>query len=365
MSLLVAQGWVINALLRFPEYHGLLVRHEPAAMALGDSALLGALYARRCWSEWSFGDFERAVETAGRAVDYCMAAGNLDDAAQAYCHWQWSHLCRGEYDDVLALEAQALRLLEQRFNARWYLFTVTGAALAHTWRGAWAAAVEETEKALRLGTESADDGILCFAAFVLSHAYTAQGDLERGLRYGALAVEKAPTPGEKMWSQSFLAWAYCRSGRPSEGIALLEPAVALQRAGRFIWSEVSALCLGEAYWLARDRERAVHTLEEVLEIAGRCGMRFLVGSAHRLLGEIAMDTWAEAAAGHFETSIARLEAIKAENELARACAGYGRWHARAGRTTVAREYLTRALTIFERLGTLREPERVRADLARS
>jgi hypothetical protein len=87
VSLLVAQGWVINALLSFPEYHALLVRNEPVAASLGDPALLGAVYARLSWSEWSFGDFERAVTTAARAVQYCTAAGNLEDAAQAYCHW--------------------------------------------------------------------------------------------------------------------------------------------------------------------------------------------------------------------------------------------------------------------------------------
>ena len=364
ISLLVAQGWVINALLRFPEYHALLMRYERTAAALADPGLLGALYARRCWSEWSFGDFDRAVATAERAVEHCAAAGNLEDAAQAYCHWQWSHLCRGAYDEVFTLETEILRLLEPRVNLRLYLFAVTGASLAHAWRGNWNAAVEEGEKALRIGTESADDGILTFAAFILSHAYTAKGDLPRALSYGELAVGKAPTPGDKVWSQSFLAWAYSRGGRPREGIALLEPAVAMQRAARFIWSEVCALFLGECYWRAGEYEKATRTLGEMLEVAGRCGMRFLIGSAHRILGELAMEAEAGDAPRHFETSIAALEAIGAENELALACAGYGRWHARGPTQTMAREYLTRALTIFERLETLREPDRVRAELAR-
>jgi hypothetical protein len=45
--------------------------------------------------------------------------------------------------------------------------------------------------------------------------------------------------------------------------------------------------------------------------------------------------------------------------LALAYAGYGRWHAQQGDTAQAREYLTRALAIFERLGTLGEPDKVR------
>jgi len=52
------------------------------------------------------------------------------------------------------------------------------------------------------------------------------------------------------------------------------------------------------------------------------------------------------------------------SQLALACAGYGRWHARRRNGAVAREHLTGALKIFERRGTLREPNRVRAELAR-
>jgi tetratricopeptide (TPR) repeat protein len=58
-----------------------------------------------------------------------------------------------------------------------------------------------------------------------------------------------------------------------------------------------------------------------------------------------------------------LLAIKAENELALAYAGYGRLHRQQGNITQAREYLTQALEIFERLGTLGEPDKVRQALA--
>jgi tetratricopeptide (TPR) repeat protein len=66
---------------------------------------------------------------------------------------------------------------------------------------------------------------------------------------------------------------------------------------------------------------------------------------------------------HFEYSIAILQQIKAENELALAYAGYGRLYQQQGNIAQAREYLTRALGIFERLGTLGEPDKVKQVLA--
>ena len=49
--------------------------------------------------------------------------------------------------------------------------------------------------------------------------------------------------------------------------------------------------------------------------------------------------------------------------LAQAYAGYSRLHKQQGNVVKAREYLTKALEIFERLGTLMEPDKVRETLA--
>ena len=121
--------------------------------------------------------------------------------------------------------------------------------------------------------------------------------------------------------------------------------------------------LGEGYWLAGKDDKARQTLEEGLEIAERCGARYYLGWAQRLLGEIALKTNPAQAAPHFEKSIAIFREIKAENELALAYAGYGRLLQAAREIAQAREYLTKALEIFERLGTLIEPDKVRKELA--
>ena len=127
---------------------------------------------------------------------------------------------------------------------------------------------------------------------------------------------------------------------------------------------IPATCtLGEGYWLGGEDDKARQTLKELLEIVGRCGARYYLGWTERLLGEISLKTNPTQAVSHFEKSIAVLQKIKAENELGLAYAGYGRLHKQQGKTVQAQEYLTKALEIFERLGTLLEPERVREALA--
>ncbi len=194
--------------------------------------------------------------------------------------------------------------------------------------------------------------------------YTSKGDPQESVRYGEPAVEKAPTPADKVWAQTSLAYAWCRAGEPAKAAAVLSELLSLYQATRFIGNEVwCRIYLGEAQWRCGNYGMARETLQGGLQLAEQLGMKFFVGCAHRFLGEVfAGEQLGAEATAHFETSIEILERIRSENELALAYAGYGRLHVRQGDRGRAQEYLTRALEIFERLGTPREPDSVRQEL---
>ena len=121
--------------------------------------------------------------------------------------------------------------------------------------------------------------------------------------------------------------------------------------------------LGEAYRLAREFGKAKQTLQDGLELAGRLGAKYNLAEAHRVMGEVAMETDPTQAIPHFEKSIDLFQECKAQSDLALAYAGMGRYHKQHGNSEKAREHLTKALEIFERLGTLIEPDKVRKELA--
>ena len=278
--------------------------------------------------------------------------------------WNFAIMYRGDYDRVLAVKEGFLRMMEQRFNLRWYLSVHVVASRACICLGRWNEAVEEAEKALKVAEESSDHSLIALAVWTLSMAYTWKGDLDRAVEYGELALQKAPTPADKSWAQRGLGWALCRTGDTERGIELLTTALKTFRAGRWMPGVIPTMCtLGGGYWLAGKDDKATQTLEEALEIADRCGARYYAGFAQRLLGEIALKTNPAQAATHFERSIAVLQEIKAENELALTYVSYGRFHKQQSQIAQAREYLMKALKIFERLGTLIEPDRVREELA--
>ena len=109
-------------------------------------------------------------------------------------------------------------------------------------------------------------------------------------------------------------------------------------------------------------------LEDLVEWADRCGARFAGASARRLLADLAMRTNPEQqqeplAASLFERSIDVLREIGAENELGLSLAGYGCLQRALGNVVKARELLTQAYEIFERLGTRHEPTKVAQQLS--
>jgi class 3 adenylate cyclase/tetratricopeptide (TPR) repeat protein len=360
ISLLVSQGEAFMLIFKIPEYYDLLNRYEPMARELGNSELLGAFYGRLGLCHHFFGHYDQAIQTLTKAIELCQGTGNAEDAGRAYAYLNWSHTDRGEYDQVLALKEDFLRTMEQGFTPYSYSFGLAAVSRACAYLGRWDAAVKEGKKALSVAEEFSDNSLISIVFWNLSIAYTWKGDLARAIECGELALKKAPTPGDKAWAQRSLAWALCRSGETTRGIELLTKVLPIFRAGRYITNEIPLTCfLGEGYLLDGENDKARQTLEKGLKMAERYVMRYYVGFTRRLLGEIALKTNPTQATPHFDKSIAIFREIKAENELALAFVGYGRLYKQQNQITQAREYLMKALEIFERLGTLLEPDKVR------
>jgi class 3 adenylate cyclase/tetratricopeptide (TPR) repeat protein len=365
ISLLVSQGETFMLLLKIPEYYDLLTRYEPTASVLGNPELLGAFYSRLGQCEFSLGHYDNAIHTLGKAAELAEVSGNVEEAGYAYVFREFSHFDRGDYDRVLALKEDVLRTMEHQFNLRFHTYALSLASRAHACLGRWDEAVEEGQKALSVAEEFSDNSLISWSASNLSISYTLRGDLARAVECGELAAEKAPTPVDKAFAQRSLGWAWCRSGETTRGIEFLTTVLPILRAGRFIPTEIPLMCfLGEGYWMAGEKDKARQTLEKGLEMAERYGARYELGFAHRLLGEISLKNNPAEAAPRFEKSIAIFQEIKAENELAMAYAGYGRLHKKQGEITRAREYLAKAMEIFERLATPIEPNKVREVLAK-
>jgi tetratricopeptide (TPR) repeat protein len=253
---------------------------------------------------------------------------------------------------------------EERFHLRNHVRPLLIGSYACTELGRWDEAVELGEKALRASREFANDNLISWSAWTLCLAFIGKRDLKGAVEYGDLGLATAHFPGDRVIAQAPAAFAWCLAGEPEKGIEALKGLLALGRAAGYLSATIPHMhFLGEGYLLAGDFEKARDTAQQLLEISERCGARGHVGKAHRLLGEVAWKTDPNEAGPHFEEAISISREKKAENELALAYAGYGRLHKALGDVADARRCLMRAVEIFDRLGTLIEPDKARQDLA--
>jgi class 3 adenylate cyclase/tetratricopeptide (TPR) repeat protein len=350
------------------EFQRRLEEQRRIAEELGDDALLGHLHACRGHILFMLGCATEAALTLRHAAELCERAGNFRGAAHAYAHLQWAQLQKGEYEDVLRIEAASLRSLAQAPDMRLLIYALTATAWACAMLGRWEQGVERGRSALAESERVRDASLASFSyTFGLSILYRHWGKIEEAIDCGCKAVASAQTPAERQWAEGFYADALTQRDAAAAA-AILKPIVAFYRSAGLDWPECWASTqLAEACLLLGRHQQARADAARVVELGGRLDIRLCATPAQRLLGEICLsagDPEALAQARHhFEQAIASCERSKAENQLALAWAGYGRLQARLGNDALAREYLENALQTFERLGTLGQPQRVRADLA--
>ena len=75
------------------------------------------------------------IQVMTKAAALCEAAGNAEDAGLTYSMMQWCHVCTGDFDQVLALQAPLLRTMEQRLHIRWYAWGLAAVSAAYTGLG--------------------------------------------------------------------------------------------------------------------------------------------------------------------------------------------------------------------------------------
>jgi len=131
---------------------------------------------------------------------------------------------------------------------------------------------------------------------------------------------------------------------------------------RFTRSQFT-LWLGEGYLATGELELARAAAEDVLTASGETGYRHLEALARQLLGESFLESDTPAASRYIDESVEALRRSGARNHLARALVTQAAVRRRQGDGPGARTALEESLAIFEEMGTLYEPERVREALA--
>jgi class 3 adenylate cyclase/tetratricopeptide (TPR) repeat protein len=336
--------------------------HEAAtlAMALNDQQRLWQAYSLMGQYAWLMGDQERYIELSQQALAAAETLGNFDLQVRATYYLGTAYHTLGDYPRAMDYLRRAVALVERdpfwkapgsstpnSVNARLYLSW----SLAEV--GAFTEGSARAEEALRIAeaaeaTVSRIQAYLAIGLVALRH-----GELEKAVTALERGLGLCQSANLQFWFPrvgSALGFAYTLTGRVTEGLPLLEQAVAQGMAiGQMVFQPLWVACLAEAYLVSGRRADALVHGERALALARQHKERGNEAYALRLLGEIQTrhdPSAVEPAENYYRQALALAEELGMRPLQAHCHLGLGTLYARMDQPEQTRPSLSVAMTLY-------------------
>ncbi len=305
------------------------------------------------------------------AIAYCREAAAISDAsgfaelrAFAECCLAQVYLVAGDPRAGLAAGDRALATFEARGNVWWACRTLWQLSTNANAMGEWGRSLEYCRRALEHGRAVDDLRLKVVGLWRTGSTSILRGDPQAGLRWCEEALALSPIPYDAAMVKAVQGYGLVKAGEVAAGTAKLAEAVAwFDRSHLSYTRSLFALRLGEGYFRQGELLEARALFAEVLATSREAGYRTLEGVAERFLGESMAEENPTAAAEHLEAAMRILHEVGARNEVAKVLVAQAALRRASGDKAGVLALLERALALFEALGTLDEPLRVRAALA--
>jgi class 3 adenylate cyclase/tetratricopeptide (TPR) repeat protein len=326
---------------------------------------------RAAWHYWrgflhslTGGRPDVAIDHCNEAVALAAAAGLDETKAFADSCLAQVYLTAGRLREAIEAGERAVAIFETRNNPWWASRTLWHLAQSAIYLGAWSDSLSYCRRALAHAETVDDLRLRVVALYRTGSAYILQGDVERGLRYCDEALALQPIPYDLAMARVFRGYGHIRAGRFDSGIADLSQAIAwLAASGLSHVRLAPTLRLAEGYLGRGEIIVARGFIADVLSQSRAAGFRYLEGLANRLMAECLVSQSAARAEQHARDAEEIFEALGAQNDFAKTIVTRARLSQSSGNYAEARRLLEKATVIFRGLGTIDEPDRVRAALA--
>jgi class 3 adenylate cyclase/tetratricopeptide (TPR) repeat protein len=299
-----------------------------------------------------------------RAIDIAESAGLADVRASAECCLTHVYVIAGELQTSLAVGTRALAFFDAQGDVWWACRALWGLSIGTMYAGAWSASLDYCKRAIEYGMAVNDRRLKVVGWWRAGWTHIHRGDAESGVRCCEEALALSPSPFDATNAKATQGYGLVKSGAIERGIAQLEECVAWFEQSQLPLSHSSfAVCLGEGYLRQGRRAEARQIFTRVLATSREAGYRHFEGISQRLLGESLIAEDPAGAAENLDAALRILEQVGARNEIAKTVAARAELQRVLGDVDAARQTFERALELFESLGTLDGPVRVRAALA--
>jgi tetratricopeptide (TPR) repeat protein len=339
-------------------------RAAALAESLGDERRLSWALVLLAVRAWNWGDSDHGLELGQRALAIAMRLNDVPLKTSANDILGWGAQLDGDYRQGAEILSQVAETLKgDRRDELWQgggirLASVTSRnylAWCLAELGEFEEAMTRGEEALRIAREVDHSSSLVYAYRTLGFVHLRRGAILQAIPPLERAVELCR--GAHMRNlfdipPAHLGYAYALSGRLSEGVALMEEALADPEATGTTQHPLLLAYLSEAHLLTGRPNDAVAVAQRALDLAHRQRERGNEAWVLRLLGDIAAhadspDT--ESAEGHYTQALARADELGMRPLAAHCHLGLGKLFHRTGDRGKAAEHLTTAATMYREM----------------
>jgi tetratricopeptide (TPR) repeat protein len=357
---------------RYRECYTASRRAVDLARSVGDDRLLAVAQMQLANALRTAGPVEvagRVAETARlleAATQRAEAAGDLETLYHCVHTAALIRLERGEFAAARPVCERVMLLAEQLGDPSWISWAIGRRGWLSFLEGDWDQARTDLDRALAL---TGQVRIAWTAAYALNfrgmlHLLEGQwGQANRLLQEAGTRAGQGDLQALRMAARP-LAELDLLQGDPMAARARLLPL--LDRSGLEEYPVTALLpVLAWAHLELGDVEQAVQVVGEALRRARSEELRLVLVEALRVQAmlEVRLEQWEEAERALNE-GISLARSMPYPYAEARLLHLYGRRHAHPANAETAREHLTAALAVFQRLGAHKDIERVEQDLAR-
>jgi len=326
---------------------------------------------------WTWGDPDRGLEFLGqRALAIAIRLNDVSLEASVNYYLGVSAQAAGDYRqsaEILSRVAEALqgdRLYELSTGTGLLGSVASRAWLARSLAelGEFAEAMTRAEEALRIAREVDHPGSLVYAYRSLGFVFLGRGAIPQAIPPLERAVEVCRVAEVRFLfdiTAAHLGYAYALSGRPPEGVTLMEEALAHPEATGTIHRPLLLAYLGEAHLLAGRRGDAVAVARRALGLAHQQKERGNEAWVLRLLGDVAAHADPpdfEAAKGHYTQALARANELGMRPLAAHCHFRLGTLFCNTGDHAKAQKHLTTAARMYREMDMRFWLEKAEAEL---
>jgi class 3 adenylate cyclase/predicted ATPase len=327
---------------------------------------MARLLTVRCRIYWQQGQFETALTDGKQSLALVKDTTYYREIAQAYKELGTAYYRYSQPADAIIQFEQALAIMERIGDEHGAASVYGNLAILYYQTDLNRSAVyfgRTLETMQRLGDVWGE----ATALQNLGVIHYARGDYTQAVDYYRRSLEMKERLGDSLGIADChinLGETYRAQGDPTQAIIHLEKGLIIaQEIGA---SQAEAEChrqLAECYLEIDEPEEALAACREALEYAKEIGDRKEEGIIHRVMGNayIQGDDPTSALA-HLEQGVAILRELNQEFDLGTALYDYARALVQMGQITLAREQLSEALVLFERLALSQERDRVQSAL---